>query len=491
MREKEEIPVKQKFCLLFALILILGAAGCGGKIERPSEQPAEPIAIEETEQTPESAAAEPTEEPEKSAPEPTHAPEEREPEAEPLQELPLFDPSAYPNSQWYMPVVSDDPPYVYSNMLTVFEDGSMGLTIDRVDYRLVKDGDAFRLEKDLYTTPLDPTPTRTLDAGTVRFRELTLGGQTLVRIETVQNPLNVFSNDPRDLYDMTERQDPYIYKTADTPQTWGYAPEMQPNTEWIERERHPLGDGYVVYGNCDVTVAQNGAASGYVKVTYEAEREDCVLLWAPDAGALVRPGENGELLYFGGLAHDPEETREQTVHYALRANYDPYDLSTGRKLALVKINYGPNPTSVLGREKNHIIEAFTEDGWTNEPLSMKWGEYADYGELFLKLTKDGRMLLIYLEEDFGIYDDEEYAAAYLLFDASGMLESWGGFKPFDHTLFDGHDLKDALTHVNGALPGLAEDDDIYLLDDGRILVTSSGHESGELLDSVIFDPRNP
>ena len=477
--------MKKTLCALLALILICGAVGCGAA-EQPSGQQEEPITVVETEQTSEPATTEPTEKPEQPEPEP----EQSEPEPEPVQELPLFDPSAYPNSQWYMPVVSNDPPYVYSNRLTVFEDGSLQLTIDRVDYRLKKDGDAFRLEKDLYATPLDPTPVRTLDAGTVRFRELTLGGQTLVRVEAVQNSLNVFSNDPRDLYDMTARQDPYIYRTADTPQAWGYAPEMQPNTEWIERERHPLGDGYVVYGNCDVTVAPNGAASGYVKVTYEAEREDCVLLWAPDAGALVRPGENGELLYFGGLAHDPEETREQTVHYTLRANYDPYDLSTGRKLVLIKINYGPDPTSVLGREKNHIVEAFTEDGWKSEPLSMKWDE-DDYGELFLKLTKDGRMLLIYLNESFGIYDDEEYAAAYLLFDASGTLESWGGFKPFDHTLFDGHDLKDALTHVNGALYGFGDDDDIYLLDDGRILVASWGHESRKLEDSIFFDPRNP
>jgi hypothetical protein len=489
--------MKKTLCALLALILILGAVGCGTGEKLP-EQQTEPITVVETEKTSEPAATEPTAEPiktetepEPETAEPTVEPEKPEPEPEPAQELPLFDPSAYPSSQWYMPVVSNDLPYVYSNRLTVFEDGSLQLTIDLVDYRLIKDGDAFRLEKDFYATPLDPMPARTLDAGTVCFRELTLGGQTLVRVEAVQNPLNVFSNDPRDLYDMTAMRNPYIYRDADTPQAWGYAPQMQPNTEWIERERHPLGDGYVVYGNSDVTVAQNGAVSGYIKVAHEAEREDCVLLWAPDAGALVRPGENGELLYFGGLAHDPEETREQTVHYALRANYDPYDLSTGRKLVLIKINYGPDPASVLGREKNHIVEAFTEDGWTNEPLSMKWGEYADYGELFLKLTKDGRMLLIYLDEDFGIYDHEEYAAAYLLFDATGTLESWGGFKPFDHTLFDGHDLKDALTHVNGVLPGLAEDDDIYLLDDGRILVTSSGHESGELLDSVIFDPRNP
>ena len=121
---------------------------------------------------------------------------------------------------------------------------------------------------------------------------------------------------------------------------------------------------------------------------------------------------------------------------------------------------------------------------------MKWDEddEDDYGEDFLKLTKDGRMLLIYLD---GLYTYSQGAFAYVLLDADGKLESWGGFKPFDHTLFDGHDVKDALTHMNGALWGLAEDDDIYLLDDGRILVTYSGHESGELLASVIFDPRNP
>jgi hypothetical protein len=99
------------------------------------------------------------------------------------------------------------------------------------------------------------------------------------------------------------------------------------------------------------------------------------------------------------------------------------------------------------------------------------------------------MLLIYLDWDIaGRFADEWFAYAYVLIGADGKLESWGGQKPGDHTLADSYKLSDVFP-FNSGLWGLMEDDRILLLDDGRILVTYEGHESGEVLAFIIFDPR--
>ena len=442
--------MKKTLCALLALILVFCTAACGG------------------------GAA--TDEP-------------KEPTGKPVESLSAFSISENLNTAWYKSVDTDTYPYYCNEKLDVYEGGEATLTHDGVRYRLVETGETFRLEKDLYASPLDETPAQTLDAGEVRL----LADGAKVCVEVLSDPLGIFEGFPPEDLSLSLNQSwhPTRYY-AHTPHASGQAPHFQPGTEWYERAGHrKTNGGFVYYTNCRVTARADGTVRGTVQVTNESQEEDCVLLWAGDAGALTRP--DGELLYYGARVWTSRYERDDCSEYNLKANYDPLHLSVGSMLVLYRGTDGTEPREVIGRSRSEIIADFTADGWTHEPLSMSWGEGDDdndnYGELFIKLTKDGRMLLIYLDWDIaGRFADEWFAYAYVLIGADGKLESWGGQKPGDHTLADSYKLSDVFP-FNSGLWGLMEDDRILLLDDGRILVTYEGHESGEVLAFIIFDPR--
>ena len=61
--------------------------------------------------------------------------------------------------------------------------------------------------------------------------------------------------------------------------------------------------------------------------------------------------------------------------------------------------------------------------------------------------------------------------------------------PGAHALADRYKVSDPFPFTDKGLWGLMEDDDVLPLDDGRILVTYSGHESGEVQSFIILDPR--
>lgn len=441
--------MKKQLCALLALFLLFGLSGCesGAAIAEPEE---------------------PTEKPD-----------------EPLSAFSL---SANLNTAWYKSVDTETYPYYCNQGLYIYEGGEATLEHDNVAYRLVETGETFRLEKDLYASPQDETPAQTLDAGEVRL----LGDGAKVRVEALSDPLGIFEGfSPEDLIlSLSEYYHPSRYY-AHTPHASGQAPHFQPGTGWYERAGHRKTNGGIVYyTNCRVTARVDGTVRGTVQVTDESQ-EDCVLLWAGDAGALVRP--DGELLYYGARVWTSRYERDDCAEYVLKANYDPLHLSVGSMLILYRGTDSTDPQDVIGRSRSEIIADFTADGWTHEPLSLSWGEGDDdndnYGELFIKLTKDGRMLLIYLDWDIaGRFADELFAYAYVLIGADGKLESWGGQKPGDHTLADEYKLSDPFP-LGGGLWGIAEDDRVLLLDDGRIFVTYEGHESGEVLDFIIFDPR--
>jgi hypothetical protein len=442
--------MKKQLCALLALILLFCAAACGG------------------------GAA--TDEP-------------KEPMGKPVESLSAFSISENLNTAWYKSVDTDTYPYYCNEELYVYEGGEAILTHDGVWYRLVETGETCRLEKDLYASPFDETPAQTLDAGEVRL----LADGAKVCVEVLSDPLGIFEGfPPEDLsLSLNQSRHPTRYY-AHTPHASGHAPHFQPETGWYERAGHrKTNGGSVYYTNCRVTARADGTVRGTVQVTDESQEEDCVLLWAGDAGALVRP--DGELLYYGKRMWLSRFERDDCAEYVLKANYDPLHLSVGNMLILYRGTDSTEPRDVIGRSRAEIIDDFTADGWTHEPLSMSWGEGDDdndnYGELFIKLTKDGRMLLIYLDWDIvGRFADEWFAYAYVLIGADGTLESWGGQKPGDHTLADSYKLSDEFP-FNGGLWGLWEDDRVLLLDDGRIFVTYEGHESGKVLDFIIFDPR--
>lgn len=474
--------MKKTLCAVLALLLICGAVGCGTG-EQPSEQQAEPITTAETEQTSEPAATEPTAEPEE--PEPIEKPETGEPfEGQP------FVLSEHLDTRWNSRYVGiDEEPYFFEESLSIYGDGEAALSYDRVDYRLKDNDGTYLLEKDLYASPFETEPCMTLAAGEIRF----FGNGETVRFEVVSDPLGVFCGfDPQNAVLTLQRYfgEPWKpYKWQDTPDESDTDPQFQPQTEWVAGGPHADENGGLChYANCVLKTEADGTVKGYIRRTPESEREDCLLLWAPDAAALVRP-DDAELLYYGGVTGDRDwDDAENCRTYGIKARYDPYALKVGNKLLLKKkrMSENPEPEYVLGYGQYEIEARFTENGWTRDPLSMKWDEddEDDYGELFLKLTKDGRMLLIYLD---GIY-----AYAYVLLDADGKLESWGGQLPIDHTVADAgaqtKEFPDEFSEIG--LWGLWEDDRVLLLDDGRILVTYLHHEALNVLASVIFDPRN-
>ena len=407
-------------------------------------------------------------------------------DADPAEVLPAVSLAAHKSTQWSRYIDTDADPYYVEESLTVYKQGEAILRHDGVRYRVREEGGVCFLEKDLYAAPWDQEPAVTLDAGKIRV----VGTDSEVHIQIVADPLGIFAGfSPEDLGLPLNWYQPGQY-WGSSPRYFGGAPHFQQRTEWYERAGHRTVEGSVVYyTNCTLQAAADGTVRGTVQVTHEAAKEGCALLWASDAGALVRP--DGELLYYGGLlGSERSSERNSCVQYALKADYDPHCLSVGGSLILYKSMYMSEPDNVLGRSQHQIIADYTDAGWTHEPLSLPWGEYLDYGELFIKLTKDGKMLLIYLDEDIGgRYGREWYALAYVLIGADGVLESWGGFKPGDHTLADKYKVSDPFPFADKGIYGLMEDDDVLILDDGRILVTYSGHESGEVQSFIILDPR--
>lgn len=427
----------KQICGLLALVLLLGAGAPAGTAAKIQPAPAETAAVRLWNEG---------------------------------ETLPAFAPAEHKGAFFAARVAVDEEPYYIAETLSVAKDGSAALTHDGVTYRLIPDGGALRLEKDLYAAPFDSAPARTLDAGTVRL----CGDGGKVNIEVAADPLGIFA-DFGELPTLSAISDDLRAQYAETAsENEGFAPPFQPNTEWLESAAHPMDDGFVWFGNIGLHVNADSSVSGTMRETVFSEAEDCALLWASDAAALVRP--DGELLFYGAEIKGEEE-RDRCVRYVLRANYDPHALGTGQRLTLNKtIGFANSPEAVMGRSALQILADFAESGWTRELL--QGGEEYGYDDLLLRLTKDGRTLLIYLGQGYR-YGSERYAYAYVLTDAAGKLESWGGTRPGDHTRLDGFRKKDRFPFETAGFCGLGEDDNVLLLDDGTALVTY-WDESGKL-----------
>ncbi len=407
-------------------------------------------------------------------------------EAEPVDSLPVVSLAKHKNTEWTKSIDTDTYPYYCEESLVVYKKGEAILNHDGVKYRVLEKGKTCLLEKDLYASPWDEKPALTLQVGEI----CVAGTDGTVHIQAVSDPLGIFEGfSPEDLTLSLHWNQPGKY-IAQGPRYYGAAPHFQQGAEWYEKAGHRTAEGSIVfYSNCNLQAEADGTVHGTIQAPYGAPKEACTLLWASDAGALVRP--DGELIYYGGLLQlDRFDDRDRYAEFAMKASYDPLRLSAGHSLILYKNMYMTEPRNVLGRSQHQIIADYTADGWTYEPLSLPWGEYNDYGERFLKLTRDGQMLLIYLEWDIiGRYGDEEYALAYVLIGADGTLESWGGMQPGDHKLADKYRLSSSFPFADRGLNGLMEDDAVLPLDDGRILVTYWGHEEGGVQDYILLDPR--
>lgn len=402
------------------------------------------------------------------------------------EDLPAFSLSDHVGMRWTHSIDIGNYPYACEESLAVYAKDQAVLTHNGVDYRVKETGGTCVLEKDVYASPFDEKPSLTLNAGEIRFS----GTDAKVRVEAVSDPLGIFAGFSEE--DLTLSLYPYsdlIPSAGHTPSYQGTGPHFQPGTVWFEQAGHRTAEGSVVwYQNCRLETKADGTVSGTVQPYYLSEKDDCSLLWSQDAAALMR--SDGELLFYGALvSNGRNDDRDRCAALSIKADYDPYLLSAGGTLILYKRVNEYMTADVIGRNRYQIIADLAENDWIEAPLSMKNGEN-DYSELFLKLTRGGETLLIYLETDYGgRFGAEQYALSYVLTGLDGTLESWGGLKPADHTLADTYRGKDPFPFAGRTLCGLLEDDDIVPLDDGRILVTYSGHESGEVLNYFILDPR--
>ena len=401
-----------------------------------------------------------------------------------------FEPSRHLETRWHKWIPSGEDPYHSEEELSVFSDGETTLKHDRVKYRMKRSGDRFLLEKDLYETPLDAeAPYMTLSAGEIRLWE---NGEA-VQIEVVSDPLGIFAGFSAEDLTLPLRSNKPYRAPAQTSWEFGTDPQFQPHTKWFDRGRRVNDDGLISFAACSLETQADGVVRGWFRQNAEGGWEDCLLLWSPDAAALVKSNDRELLLYGAVLGERDGGDSLEYGQYYIRANYDPYGVNVGGKLMLRKggMAEDPEPEYVLGYGRYEIEVRFTDHGWASEPLSWTWWEDAekedDYGTNFLKLTKDGKLLLIYLD---GLYEYDLHACAYVLIDGSGALESWGGMKPVDHALVDAATKPEDLPAELGdrGLWGIWEDDRVLLLDDGRVLAIYLDHETWDILAFTLFDP---
>lgn len=470
--------MRKVFCALAALLIGLSVIGCvPGKPEPSVSEPSIAIAEQPTARATVDPALLTTAEP-TATPEPADVPTEG---------VYLFSIADHAGTAWTRSIDTRTYPYHTDEQLVINRTSGAFLTHDEVQYRVTKNGETWLLEKDLYASPQDTNPALTLNAGEVRLLEV---GAALC-VQVLSDPLGVFAGFSTE--DLTLSQTQYYDSNdgwePDAPCDFGTAPHFQQGTTWLERAMHRLGSGTLVgYSNCRLEAEADGTVRGTVRESYEAAERECALLWAADAAALV--DADGELLFYGGyLGRGENDAHDNCAELALKASYDPHGLSVGNALILYKHVYYVEPQNIMGKNSYQLIADLAETGWTQEPLSLLWGEDMDYAERFIKLTKDGRMLLVYLEWDIGRFGEEWYALAYVLIGADGSLEGWGGQRPGDHALADAYRIGDAFPFPSTGLGGLMEDDAVLPLDDGRVLVTFSGHFEGGVQDFLLLDPR--
>ncbi|MBR0437234.1 MAG: hypothetical protein IJK12_08320 [Clostridia bacterium] len=486
--------MKRMLCGAVALLLLFGTLGCriGSNAPEAAETDAPVTIIQPSAETTVEPGAETTVEP-------GAKPAAEEPSAETgsVDDAP-FVPSEHRSSVWTARLDLAEAYTTCYVSLNVFSTGEMELwhqrnrvtenatnPHDEVTCRMREDGDAYRLETAFYETPFDEEPALVLSLGEVRLT----GTDDTARLTVVSDPYGVFADWGADLIlEQTDRM-PYEPETGMHPLSWN--PHMQPNTEWIAGGAHYERGGASYWANVMLSSDADGRVCGSIRPTVESERIPCAMLWSENAAVIVltdgdAPGGADDLIFYGTVHRADFSERDRCVYFRLSPLYDVLQLSTvSALLTLHKSIAERDPTDILGRNTLQLVHDLESDGWRNVPLkrSEDLDEEDDaYEDWFLKLTKDGRTLIVMTDEDFSPYGDDLYAVGYVLLDADGRLESWGGQKPVDHTLADHYRVADKssfsrLCHTGGFW-GIAEDDRMFLLDDGRIAVAYTHHEYG-------------
>ncbi len=326
---------------------------------------------------------------------------------------------------------------------------------------------------------------------------------TSVRAKIAEDPYGVFSelngDDLRFSHLETYREHhpyrgPSLYPSDN--------PGEQPNTDWKmwvnigEKDDLLLlhsDENGLVRGTWEHGIVRDGGKTPSESVT------PCALLTNRTAAAIVTYGEDGygEVLLFGKNV-GADYYNEKAYNYSslrLRPAYCAFGTAmpkawygntetgvlwiTRDEEAYYAMSEKGDYTSVMGVDQIVADYYLTRGGWT--PV----GEQENY-DILRMYQKDGEVLAIVFDEaetDFGL---SYCAVGYVGYNPDGSVKSWGGLKPFDHTLVDQYEYRhgesdfQSVCDIEGYYYG--EHGCLYFTDDMRSVYVASW--AGDIVFSV-------
>ena len=333
----------------------------------------------------------------------------------------VLDPAAWPASVW------GTIPWGGGVELQIYENGEARLIRDSHVYWLRTEGSRFILEARLYRTLHDETPALTIPVGEARV----LTDKDLCRVEILTDPINAFAEGKktvllrRSTYDPLEDLNRFIdyYHVSSIPQA-------QPNTRWSYP--YPPEEGEL-----DLISDENGAVSGICRIGGEAVA--CELLIGHHSFfrdcALVRQDARSleDVLLYGRKQYTGN--RGDRLRFTMSACYDPLGLAgETQQLSLTKhTSDGLEEQNWLGMNYYELMFRLEREGWQAEPFTLYDYDYAS----FYRLRRGEQTLLLMPDREFHSLYLEMFVQGYALYEGRTLL-TWGGLRPFDHSLADSY-----------------------------------------------------
>ena len=333
-----------------------------------------------------------------------------------------LDPAAWPASVW------GTIPWGGGVELQVFESGETRLIRDHCAYWLRPEGDRFILESRLYRTLHDETPALVIPVGEARV--LTDGD--LCRVEILSDPIHAFAvgkktvllkrSTSSSLEDMNRFIDYYHVSSI---------PHAQPNTRWSysntlegEEEMSLISD-------------ETGRVTGFCRI--EGETVACELLIGHHSFfwdcALVRQDAHSveDVLLYGSKRYTGN--RDDRLYFTVTACYDPFGL-VRETLPLTLTKHTTDDLEEhnwLGMNYYELMFRMEREDWLAEPVTLYDHDYAS----FYRLQRGEQTLLLMPDRAFESSYNEMFVQGYALY-AGRKLLTWGGLRPFDHSLADSY-----------------------------------------------------
>ena len=332
----------------------------------------------------------------------------------------VLDPAACPDSVW------GTIPWGGGVELQVYESGETRLIRDHRVYWLRPEGDRFVLESRLYRTLHDETPVLVIPVGEAQV----LTDADLCQLKILTDPINAFAEGNKTVLLRRSTSDPgeelnrfidYYHVSS--------IPQAQPNTRWSfspERE-----------AEVDLSSDENGAVTGVCRIG--GEPMACELLIGHHSidwtCALVRQDAHNleDVLLYGSKQFTGD--RGDRLRFTLTACFDPLGMAGEKQqYTLTKhTTYDLEEQNWLGMNYYELMFRLEREGWQAEPIVLYDYDYAS----FYRLRRGDQTLLLAPDRAFNSPYLEMFVEGYALYEGRTLL-TWGGLKPFDHTLADSY-----------------------------------------------------